>query len=151
MEVVATAKWVRVTARKARLVADSVRGLSVTDALTMLQYTPRHVSDDVAKVIKSASANAQHNYNLDASTLRVKRVVVEEAVIIKRMRAKARGRMGSIFKRTSHLVAYLSDDLKPATTRRRGATPATPRRSPAGKRAAAAETPHETAPQKDAE
>src|ERR1039458_5001931 len=115
MEVVATAKWVRVTARKARLVADSVRGLPVTEALTMLKYTPRHVSDDVAKVIKSAAANAQHNYNLDASTLRVNRVVVEDAGIIKRMRAKARGRMGSIFKRTCHLVAFVSDDLKPKT------------------------------------
>jgi large subunit ribosomal protein L22 len=151
MEVVATAKWVRVTARKARLVADSVKGLPVTDALTMLQYTPRHVSDDVAKVIKSAAANAQHNYNLDASTLRVNRVVVEDAVIIKRMRAKARGRMGSIFKRTSHLVAYLSDDLKPAATRRSGAAPATPRRRPAAKRAATAETAPETASEQEAE
>ena len=110
MEVVATAKWVRTTARKARLVTASVEGLSVAEALVILHFTPRAAARDVANVIKSAAANAEHNYNLDASTLRVARVEVEAAAIIKRFRPKPRGMSGSIFKRTAHLRAFVTDD-----------------------------------------
>jgi large subunit ribosomal protein L22 len=110
MEVVATAKWVRTTARKARLVTASVEGLSVAEALVILRFTPRAAARDVANVIKSAAANAEHNYNLDASTLRVARVEVEAAAIIKRFRPKPRGMSGSIFKRTAHLRAFVTDD-----------------------------------------
>lgn len=120
MEVVATAKWVRMTARKARLVTDSVQGMAVADALTVLTYTPRAAATEVAKVIKSAAANAEHNYNLDTSALRIARIEVEDAAIIKRFRAKPRGMAGSIFKRTSHLRAFVSDDLQPPANRRRG-------------------------------
>jgi len=91
MEVVATAKWVRTTARKGRLVAATVVGLPVGDALTILAFTPRAAAIEVAKVIKSAAANAEHNYNLDAATLRVIRIEVDGATIIKRWRAKPRG------------------------------------------------------------
>jgi large subunit ribosomal protein L22 len=110
MEVVATAKWVRTTARKARLVTASVEGLPVAEALVILRFTPRAAARDVANVIKSAAANAEHNYNLDASTLRVARVEVEAAAIIKRFRPKPRGMSGSIFKRTAHLRAFVTDD-----------------------------------------
>jgi hypothetical protein len=72
-------------------------------------------------VIKSAAANAEHNYNLDASSLRVARVEVDGAMIIKRWRAKPRGMAGSIFKRTSHLRAFVTDDEAPANVRRRSA------------------------------
>src|ERR1700687_529767 len=102
MEVVATAKWVRTTARKARLVSAMVTGLPVAEALVVLRYSPRSAASDIAKVIKSAAANAEHTYNLDASTLRVARVEVDGAMIIKRWRAKPRGMAGSIFKRTRH-------------------------------------------------
>ena len=119
MEVVATAKWVRVTARKARLITRMVEGLPVSEALTVLRFTPRSAARDVAKVIKSATANAEHNYNLDASTLRVARVEVDGAMIIKRWRAKPRGMVGSVFKRTSHLRAYVTDDEQPANVKRR--------------------------------
>ena len=118
MEVVATAKWVRTTARKARLVTASVEGLPVAEALVVLKFTPRAAARDVANVIKSAAANAEHNYNLDAGSLRVARVEVESAAIIKRFRPKPRGMAGSIFKRTAHLRAFVTDD-EPAPERRR--------------------------------
>jgi len=121
MEVVATAKWVRSTARKARLVSQMVEGLPVAEALVLLRYSPRSAARDVAKVIKSAAANAEHNYNLDSSTLRVVRVEVDGAAIIKRWRAKPRGMVGSIFKRTSHLRAYVSDEEPAENVRRRSA------------------------------
>src|ERR1700719_894247 len=121
MEVVATAKWVRTTARKARLVSAMVTGLPVAEALVVLRYSPRSAASDIAKVIKSAAANAEHNYNLDASSLRVARVEVDGAMIIKRWRAKPRGMAGSIFKRTSHLRAFVTDDEAPANVRRRTA------------------------------
>jgi large subunit ribosomal protein L22 len=121
MEVVATAKWVRSTARKARLVSHMVEGLPVAEALVLLRYSPRSAARDVAKVIKSAAANAEHNYNLDSSSLRVVRVEVDGAAIIKRWRAKPRGMVGSIFKRTSHLRAYVSDDVPGENVRRRSA------------------------------
>jgi len=117
MEVVATSRWVRVTARKARLVAAGVTGMPVADALAMLTFSPRGVAIDVAKVIKSAAANAEHNYNLDASSLRVARVEVEGGMIIKRFRPKPRGMAGSIFKRTSHLRAYVTDGEVAGTRR----------------------------------
>ncbi|MBV8445891.1 MAG: 50S ribosomal protein L22 [Candidatus Dormibacteraeota bacterium] len=119
MEVVATSKWVRTTARKARLVSQMVEGLPVAEALVVLTYSPRSAARDVAKVIKSAAANAEHNYNLDSSALRVARVEVDSATIIKRWRAKPRGMVGSVFKRTSHLRAFVTDDELPATVRRR--------------------------------
>jgi large subunit ribosomal protein L22 len=111
MEVVATAKWIRTTARKARLVTATVEGLPVAEALVILRFTPRAAAHDVANVIKSAAANAEHNYNLDVSTLRVARVEVEAAAIIKRFRPKPRGMAGSIFKRTAHLRAFVTDDV----------------------------------------
>jgi large subunit ribosomal protein L22 len=121
MEVVATAKWVRVTARKARLISHMVEGLPVGEALTVLRFSPRSAARDVAKVIKSAAANAEHNYNLDASTLRVARVEVDGAMIIKRWRAKPRGMVGSVFKRTSHLRAFVTDEGPAPHTKRRSA------------------------------
>jgi large subunit ribosomal protein L22 len=119
MEVVATAKWVRMTARKVRLVAEMVEGMPVNEALTILNFTPRYAAREVGKVIKSAAANAEHNYQLDVASLRVARIEVEGAAIIKRMRAKPRGMSGSIFKRTAHLRAYVSDDVK-LDARKRG-------------------------------
>jgi large subunit ribosomal protein L22 len=119
MEVVATAKWVHTTARKARLVTHMVEGLPVAEALVVLRYSPRAAARDVAKVIQSAAANAEHNYNLDASTLRVIRIEVDGADVFKRWRAKPRGMVGSIFKRTSHLRAFVTDEEPAPNTRRR--------------------------------
>src|SRR5438445_10935739 len=121
MEVVATAKWVHTTARKARLVTHMVEGLPVAEALVVLGYSPRAAARDVAKVIKSAAANAEHNYNLDASSLRVVRVEVDGADVFKRWRPKPRGMVGSWFRRTSHLRALVTDDEPAPNTRRRSA------------------------------
>ena len=119
MEVVATAKWVHTTARKARLVTQMVEGLPVAEALVVLRYSPRAAARDVAKVIKSAAANAEHNYNLEASTLRVVRVEVDGADVFKRWRPKPRGMVGSWFRRTSHLRALVTDDVPAPGKRRR--------------------------------
>ena len=128
MKVIATAKDVRITSRKARLVADSVIGLPVAEALAVLSFTPRHAAKEVAKVIKSAAANAEHNYNLEASSLRVERIDVDQAGIMKRFIPKPRGMAGSLFKRMSHLRCYVTDE-EPAPDRRRRSVVAMPGRS----------------------
>ena len=122
MEVVATAKWVRTTARKGRLVAATVEGLPVGDALTILAFTPRAAAIEVAKVIKSAAANAEHNYS---------RIEIDGATVIKRFRPRAQGRAFSILKRTCHLRAVVSDDTALAQQRQRR------RRAPAAEAAPA--------------
>ena len=127
MRVVATAKSVRITSRKARLVADSVIGLPVAEALAVLSFTPRHAAREVAKVIKSAAANAEHNFNLEQSSLRVDRIDVDQAGIMKRFIAKPRGMAGSVFKRMSHLRCYVTDE-EPAPERRRRSVVAMPGR-----------------------
>ena len=119
MKVVATAKDVRITSRKARVVADSVVGLPVAEALALLSFTPRHAAREVAKVIKSAAANAEHNYNLETSSLRVDRIDVDQAGIMKRYIAKPRGMAGSLFKRMSHLRCYVTDEEPEPEHRRR--------------------------------
>ena len=128
MKVIATAKDVRITSRKARLVADSVIGLPVAEALAVLSFTPRHAAKEVAKVIKSAAANAEHNFNLEASSLRVDRIDVDQAGIMKRFIPKPRGMAGSLFKRMSHLRCYVTDE-EPAPDRRRRSVVAMPGRS----------------------
>jgi large subunit ribosomal protein L22 len=128
VRVIATAKSVRITSRKARLVADSVIGLPVAEALAVLSFTPRHAAKEVAKVIKSAAANAEHNYNLEASSLRVDRIDVDQAGIMKRFIPKPRGMAGSLFKRMSHLRCYVTDE-EPAPDRRRRSVVAMPGRS----------------------
>jgi large subunit ribosomal protein L22 len=128
VKVIATAKSVRITSRKARLVADSVIGLPVAEALAVLSFTPRHAAKEVAKVIKSAAANAEHNYNLDASSLRVERIDVDQAGIMKRFIPKPRGMAGSLFKRMSHLRCYVTDE-EPEPDRRRRSVVAMPGRS----------------------
>jgi large subunit ribosomal protein L22 len=119
VKVVATAKDVRITSRKARVVADSVVGLPVAEALALLSFTPRHAAREVAKVIKSAAANAEHNYNLETSSLRVDRIDVDRAGIMKRYIAKPRGMAGSLFKRMSHLRCYVTDEEPEPEHRRR--------------------------------
>jgi large subunit ribosomal protein L22 len=128
VKVIATAKDVRITSRKARLVADSVIGLPVAEALALLSFTPRHAAKEVAKVIKSAAANAEHNFNLEASSLRVDRIDVDQAGIMKRFIPKPRGMAGSLFKRMSHLRCYVTDE-EPEPDRRRRSVVAMPGRS----------------------
>ncbi len=118
MRVEANAKFVRIAPQKARLSARAVQGMAVEDAYTRLGFTsdlrriglaPRHSDAEIAKVIKSAVANAEHNFNLDVNDLIVERVEVDQGNVLKRFRPKPRGRAGSIFKRTSHIRAWVTD------------------------------------------
>ncbi|MHB8510038.1 MAG: 50S ribosomal protein L22 [Candidatus Dormibacteria bacterium] len=107
MEVLAKARYMRITPRKARLVAATVVGLPVKDALVILQFTPKAAAKEVAKVVKSAAANATNNFNQDEDTLVVKSIIVNEGPTLKRGQARARGMFFSIFKRTCHITAVV--------------------------------------------
>jgi ribosomal protein L22 len=104
----AQAKYVRTSARKARLVCDHIRGKSVEDARAILQYTPRHVARDWQKLLESAVANAEHNHELVGEDLRVVSVHADEGPTLKRFRPRAMGRATQIRKRTSHLSISLT-------------------------------------------
>jgi large subunit ribosomal protein L22 len=101
----AVAKFVRIAPRKARLVADEVRGKSVSEAVSILQFTNKRAAGIVGDVIKSAAANAEHNDDADVDALFVRDVRVDEGPTIKRYRARAMGRATMIRKRTSHISA----------------------------------------------
>ncbi len=119
MEVIARAKYVRRAPRKARLVADAVRGLPVNEALTVLQFMPKHAALDVAKVIKSAAANAEHNFNLNRDDLVVKALMVDEGPTMKRIRPVSRGMAHQYFHRTCHITAIVEDRAEAAAAAHR--------------------------------
>jgi large subunit ribosomal protein L22 len=104
----ATARYVRVAPRKARLVADQVRGLPVTEAQTLLEFSPRGAARDVGKLIASAAANAENNHDLIAEDLLIADIRVDDGPILKRWRARARGRATRIDKRTCHVSVALT-------------------------------------------
>jgi large subunit ribosomal protein L22 len=109
-EVRAEAKWVRVSARKARLVAEHIRGRSVPEARTVLAFTQRAAAREFEKVLRSAVANAETNPNLNwnGDDLIVSTVYVDEGPTIKRWQMRARGRLGRIHKRTCHITIKLA-------------------------------------------
>ncbi|GAK04734.1 LSU ribosomal protein L22p [Geomicrobium sp. JCM 19037] len=109
MQAKAVAKQVRVAPRKARMVVDLVRGKEVGEAISILRHTPRGVSPIVEKVLNSAIANAEHNYELDAENLYVSAAFVDEGVTLKRFRPRAQGRASRINKRTSHITIIVSE------------------------------------------
>jgi ribosomal protein L22 len=104
----AQAKYVRSSARKARLVCDNIRGKSVTDARAILAHTPRAVARDWSKLLESAIANAENNHDLDGEDLVIKAVTADEGPTIKRFRPRAMGRATQIRKRTAHLTILLT-------------------------------------------
>ncbi|HEX4623052.1 MAG TPA: 50S ribosomal protein L22 [Solirubrobacteraceae bacterium] len=104
----ASARYVRVTPRKARLVADQVRGLTVPEARTLLNFSPRGAAEDISKLIASAAANAEANHELVGDDLRVAEIFVDEGPTLKRWRARARGRASRIEKRTCHVKVALT-------------------------------------------
>jgi large subunit ribosomal protein L22 len=106
----AKARYVRVAPRKARLVADQVRGLPVTEARTLLNFSSRGAARDIAKLLDSAAANAESNHDLIADDLRIATITVDEGPTIKRWRARARGRATRIDKRTSHISLALTPE-----------------------------------------
>ena len=132
----AKARFVRVSATKARRVIDLVRGKSVTEALHILRWSPQAASEPVAKVIASAAANAQNNEGLDPSTLVVATVYADEGPTAKRIRPRAQGRAFRIRKRTSHITVIVESrpDKKKSASTSASATRA--RRAQASKAAA---------------
>ena len=111
MRTTARARFVRVSARKARLVLDQIRGKPVAEALATLEYTPRAAARLVEKVLRSAVANAEHNYQVrDLDDLRVVQAYADGGPVLKRVQPRAMGRAFSIKHRTSHLTIGVSDE-----------------------------------------
>jgi large subunit ribosomal protein L22 len=107
-EVRAEARYVRAAPRKAQLVVDQIRGRTVPEARTILAFMTRDAANDVAKVLTSAAANAEANHGLDADEMIVSAAFVGEGPTLKRWRARARGRVGRIRKRTCHITISLA-------------------------------------------
>ena len=104
----ATARYLRVAPRKARLVADQVRGLSVSDAQELLDFSTRSAALDIRKLIDSAAANAENNHDLVADEMEIAEIRVDQGPTLKRWRARARGRASRIEKKTSHISVSLT-------------------------------------------
>jgi large subunit ribosomal protein L22 len=111
-EVRAQAKWVRISPRKARVVAEHIRGRSVPEARTVLAFTQRAAALEISKVLKSAVANAEANHGLIGDELLVYACTIDEGPTIKRWRARARGRVARIRKRTCHITIRLAENPK---------------------------------------
>src|SRR5436305_6435451 len=109
MEVSAVQRFVRRTPRKARLVADSVKGMKVTEALNYLEFSPKHAARDVAKAIKSAAANAEHNCYLNRDDLILKQLLIDEGPTYKRRRPDSRSMAHEYFHRTCLITADVED------------------------------------------
>jgi len=104
----ATARYVRISPRKVRLVADQIRGKRVEEAEDLLSFSPRGASLPVLKLLRSAAANAENNNDLDAEDLRIDRILVDEGPTQRRYRPRARGRATRIEKRSCHISIALT-------------------------------------------
>lgn len=104
----ASARYVRIAPRKARLVADQVRGLHIEKARALLQFSPRGAAQDIHKLIDSAAANAENNHDLIGDEMRITSITVDEGPTLKRYRPRAQGRATPIHKRTSHIAVALT-------------------------------------------
>ncbi|MGH1487260.1 MAG: 50S ribosomal protein L22 [Cellvibrionaceae bacterium] len=110
MEVAAKLSGARLSAQKARLVADQIRGKHVEEALDLLAFSKKKGAAIVKKVLESAIANAEQNEGADVDELRVSTVYVDEGVTMKRIRARAKGRADRILKRSCHITVKVADD-----------------------------------------
>jgi large subunit ribosomal protein L22 len=148
-EVKASARWVRMSPRKARLVVEHIRGRSVPEARTVLAFTPRAAAREIEKVLRSAVANAEANHNLVGDELFVSSAYVDEGPVMKRWRARARGRAARITKPTCHITLVLGEveaiprreappAAPPAEEEKPKRPPAKKRKAPAKKKEAAA-------------
>ena len=118
-QVRAEARWVRTSARKARLVLDHVRGRTVPEARTVLAFSERAAARDIEKVLRSAVANAEANHGLDGDHLVIVKAYADEGPTLKRWKARARGRVNRIFKRTCHITIELALPAGETTPRTR--------------------------------
>lgn len=108
-ETSAILKSARLSAQKARLVADQIRGKHVEEALDLLAYSPKKGAEIIKKVLESAIANAENNDGADVDELKVSTIYVDEAMTMKRIRPRAKGRADRILKRTCHITVKVSE------------------------------------------
>ncbi len=109
MEAKAQARFIRIAPRKARVVMDLIRGKDVEEALSILRFTPKRASGIIEKVVNSAIANAEHNYELNRDDLYIDQGYVDEGPTLRRFRPRAMGRATRIDKRTSHITVVLRE------------------------------------------
>ena len=109
MEVAARLKGAQISAQKARLVADQVRGLSVEEALSLLEFSSKKAAHIVKKLLDSAIANAENNDGADVDELKVSSIFVDESRTMKRLRPRAKGRADRILKRSCHITIKVAD------------------------------------------
>lgn len=112
METTARLKGARISAQKARLVADQVRGKGVEDALNILTFSPKKAAHLIKKVLNSAIANAEHNEGADVDELKVSVILVDEGVTMKRIMPRAKGRADRISKRSCHITIKVADGAR---------------------------------------
>lgn len=112
MEVAAKLRGARISAQKARLVADQIRGKKVGEALNVLGFSTKKAAGLIKKVLDSAIANAEHNEGADVDELKVSTICVDEAVTLKRIKPRAKGRADRISKRTCHITVKVADSTK---------------------------------------
>ena len=112
MQVKAVAKYIRISPQKARLVADQIRNKPVDKALELLEFSSKKASMSIRKALESAIANAEHNEGADIDELIVSKIFVDEGPVLKRFRARAKGRAGKILKRTSHITVEVADETR---------------------------------------
>lgn len=110
MEVSAKLTTARMSAQKARLVADQIRGKGVEEALELLTYSPKKAAVLIKKVLNSAIANAEHNEGVDIDELKVSSIYVDEGMTLKRIRPRAKGRADRILKRSCHITVKVADN-----------------------------------------
>lgn len=150
IEVRASAKTLRMSARKARIVLAHIRGKSVAEARTILAFTPRAAATDIELVLRSAAANAEANHGVDdADGLVILHAFADEGPTLKRWRARARGRVNRINKRTCHITIVLGESPKGVSPRRAAAAAAVAAPPPAaGAEEKPAKPARKTAPKK---
>ena len=112
MQVAAKLRYARISPQKCRLVADTVRGKAVGNAIATLKFMPKKGAELVRKVLESAVANAEHNLGADIDVLKVTAIMVDEAPVLKRFHARAKGRGNRIVKRNSHITVQVGDGKK---------------------------------------
>ena len=148
LEVRAEAKWVRISPRKARLVAEHIRGRSVLEARSVLAFTPREAARELDKVLRSAVANAESQHQIPDDRLFVSAAYVDEGPVMKRWRARARGRVARINKRTCHITVKVAEiPVQEASASKRQKTKSKAEAAEAPKREAPAEKKSEKKPE----
>src|SRR5919197_2594626 len=133
-EVRAEAKYVRISPRKARLVAEHIRGRSVPEARAVLAFTSREAAGALEKVLQSAVSNAETNHGIAEDRLYISAAYVDGGPVMKRWRARARGRVARIRKRTCHITVQLTERPEPVVVETPPAAEEKPKRKPAAKK-----------------